>query len=147
MYQISPFNALSGIHQELGRVFIDNRHRYTPEPSAYSTADWSPQVDIKETDAEFTVSADLPGVNPEDVDVTLHKGVLTIKGDKSLEKDTEKDSYRRRERICGSFFRQFTLPESTNEDAIKAKSVNGVLEITIPKTEKPIPLHITVVAE
>ena len=143
MSQISPFNALNEIHRELSRVF-DNRHAYALEPIAYSPANWSPQVDIKETDTEFTVSADLPGVTPEEVDVTLHNGILTIKGERSSEKNTEKDGYKRRERIRGSFFRQFTLPESTNEDAIKAKSVNGVLEITIPKAEKPKPLSITV---
>ncbi len=143
MSQISPFNALNEIHRELSRVF-DNRRAYTLEPIAYSTANWSPQVDIKETDTEFTVSADLPGVTPEEVDVTLHNGILTIKGERSSDKDTEKDGYKRRERIRGSFFRQFTLPESTNEDAIKAKSVNGVLVITIPKAEKPKPLSITV---
>ena len=143
MSQISPFIALNEIHRELGRVF-NNRHGYIQEPDASTTANWSPRVDIKETDTDFTVSADLAGVTPEDVDVTLHKGVLTIKGEKSSEKDTEKDGYRRRERTRGTFFRQFTLPESTNEDAIKAKSVNGVLEITIPKAETPKPLSITV---
>ncbi len=143
MSQILPFRALNEIHRELSRVF-DNRRSYTLEPIAYSTANWSPQVDIKETDTEFTVSADLPGVTPEEVDVTLHNGILTIKGERSSEKNTEKDGYKRRERIRGSFFRQFTLPESTNEDAIKAKSVNGVLVITIPKAEKPKPLSITV---
>ncbi len=143
MSYLSPFSALNEIHRELSRVF-DDRHAYTLEPIAYSTATWSPQVDIKETDTEFTVSADLPGVTPEEVDVTLHNGILTIKSERSSEKDTEKNGYKRRERIRGSFFRQFTLPESTNEDAVKAKSVNGVLEITIPKAEKSKPLSITV---
>ena len=143
MSQILPFRAFNEIHRELSRVF-DNRPGYTREPIAYSTANWSPQVDIKETDTEFTVSADLPGVTPEEVDVTLHNGILTIKGERSSEKDTEKDGYKRRERIRGSFFRQFTLPESTVDDAIKAKSIHGVLVITIPKAEKPKPLSITV---
>ncbi len=146
MSQILPFRALNEIHRELSRVF-DNRPGYTREPIAYSSTNWSPQVDIKETDTEFTVLADLPGVNPDEVDVTLHNGILTIKGEISSEKDTEKDSYKRRERIRGSFFRQFTLPESTNEDAVKAKSINGVLEITIPKAEKVKPLNIRVQGE
>lgn len=144
MMQLSPFIALNEIHRELNRVF-DHRHGYAREPAA--NGNWSPQVDIKETDTEFTVSADLPGVTPEAVDVTLHNGILTIKGKRSSGKDAEKDSYRRRETIRGSFFRQFTLPESTNETAVKAKSANGVLEITIPKAAKPKPLSITVEGE
>jgi HSP20 family protein len=143
MSQLLPFDALNEIHRELSRVF-DNRHGYLHEPVAYKTTDWSPAVDIRETDTGFTVSADLPGVSPEEVEVTLHNGVLTIKGERSSQEDTEKEGYRRRERIRGSFFRQFTMPESTNEDAVKAKSANGVLEISIPRAEKPKPLSITV---
>ena len=146
MIQISPFFAFDELHRELNRVF-DHRHGYTRELAANDSGNWSPQVDIKETDTEFTVSADLPGVTPEAVDVTLHNGILTIKGKRSSGKDAEKDSYRRRETIRGSFFRQFTLPEPTNETAVKAKSANGVLEITIPKAAKPKPLSITVEGE
>ena len=144
MSQLLPFGALNEIHRDLSRMF-DNRSRY--EPDTYETANWSPRVDIKEDDLAFTVSADLPGVNPDEVAVTLHKGILTIRGEKSSEKDVKKTGYRRCERTYGSFFRQFTLPESTREDSVKAKAVNGVLEITIPKTEKPKPLSITVAAE
>lgn len=146
MSQVSPFTALNELHKELGRVF-DNRHGFIREPIAYAGSNWTPQVDIKESDTEFTVMADIPGVPPEDVDITLHNGVLTIKGERTIEKDEEKNNYKRRERIRGSFFRQFTLPDSTDEDAIKAKAVNGVIEITIPKAEKPKPLNITVQGE
>ena len=90
------------------------------------------------------MSADLPGVSPKNVDVTLDNGTLTIKGEKTTDVDVVEDGYRRRERSSGAFFRQFTLPESTNDAKVKAKSVNGVLTITIPKTEKPKPLSVTV---
>jgi|TARA_B100001971_G_C17973911_1_gene423836 HSP20 family protein len=126
---------------------FDNHNGYPREPDAYETANWTPRVDIREDDMAFTVSADLPGVNPDEVKVTLHNGVLTIKGEKSSEKETEKAGYRRCERTHGSFFRQFTLPESTSEGSVKAKAVNGVLEICIPKAEKPKPLSITVAVE
>jgi len=141
MNQISPFAALNEIHRELGRVF-DNRRGYTQEPAA--SAKWAPLVDIRETDTAFIVLADLPGVNPEKVDVTLHNGLLTIKAERSCEKEYEEEGYPRRERTRGTFFRQFSLPECSNENAAKAKSVNGVLEITIPKAEKPKPLSIAV---
>lgn len=143
MMQISPFIVLNELHRELSHGF-DIRHGVTQEPTADRTAFWSPRIDIKETDTEFTVSADLPGVSPKEVDVTLHNGILTIKGERSPEKDSGKNNYRRRERNRGSFFRQFTLPESTKEDLIKAKTINGVLEIVIPKAAKPKPINITV---
>ena len=146
MSQASSFNALNELHKELGRVF-DNRHGFIREPIAYAGSNWTPQVDIKESGTDFTVLADIPGVSPEDVDITLHNGVLTIKGERSIETEEEKNNYKRRERIRGSFFRQFTLPDSTDEDAIEAKAVNGVIEITIPKAEKPKPLNITVQGE
>ncbi len=146
MNQLSPFSALNELHKELSRVF-DSRHGFIREPVAYVSSNWTPQVDIKESDTEFTVMADLPGVPPEDVDITLHNGVLTIKGERSSDTEKEKNNYKRRERIHGSFFRQFTLPESTDEDAIEAKAVHGVIEITIPKAAKPKPLNITVKGE
>lgn len=141
MYQVSPF--ITELHKELGRVF-DNQSGFSREPLAYTSSNWAPQIDITESDTKFTVMVDLPGVSPDDVDITLLKGVLTIKGERSSDQDEEKNSYRRRERIRGSFFRQFTLPDSADEETVVAKASNGVIEITIPKAEKPKPLNITV---
>ncbi len=143
MNQTSPFNALNELHRELGRVF-DGRYGLAREPASVSNTNWAPQVDIKESDVDFTVLIDLPGMNPADVDITLHKGVLTIKGERSTENESSESEFRRRERIRGSFFRQFSLPESTDEEGVKARATNGVLEITIPKAEKPKPLTIVV---
>ncbi len=140
------YNALTELHRELGRVF-DNRYGSAREPAAYETSNWAPQVDITETPENFRVLVDLPGVKPGEVEVTLHNDVLTIKGARDHEKEVEQENYKRRERIRGSFFRQFSLPESTDSDAIKAKTTNGVLEITIPKSAKPVPLTITVAGE
>ena len=107
-------------------------------------SNWSPQVDIKESNSAFTVIVDLPGLPPESVDVTLHDGVLTIKRERLTSTNSDEETFKRRERIRGTFFRQFSLPEATNEEAIKAKVSHGVIEITIPKADKPLPLSIVV---
>ena len=146
MNQLTPFSALNELHRELGRMF-DSNYGLSRDPVNYQSTNWTPQVDIRESDKDFTVMADVPGVSPEDVEVTLHNGVLTIKGERNVEKESEEENYRRRERIRGTFFRQFTLPESVDEEAIKARAVNGVLEITIPKAAKPAPVSISVEGE
>lgn len=144
MNQLSPFNALNELHRELSRVF-DNNGRM--EPTSYSQNHWSPHVDISETPESYVVVADVPGVKPEEVEVTLHNGVLTIRGERNSELRREKENFRRRERFNGTFMRQFSLPEQTDEDAITATANHGVLEVTIPKAAKPSPKSITVKGE
>jgi HSP20 family protein len=100
-----------------------------------ATANWAPAVDIKEDDKAFTLLADIPGVDPDEIEVTMDKGVLTIKGERQSEKKTEEENYKRVERQYGMFYRRFTLPDSANADGIEAQSEHGVLKITIPKQE------------
>ena len=142
-YLVSPFNALNDINRELNRIFDD---RQMPAQRADVTR-WAPQVDIIETDEGFRVIADVPGVKPEDIEISLHKGVLTVKGERSTLTEDSNESFTRRERIRGSFVRQFNLPESADEETVSAKSVNGVLEISIPKSTVPSPISITVEGE
>jgi HSP20 family protein len=131
----SPFGALNQLHRELGHVF-DGGRTYEPatyEPATYEASNWVPDVDIKEDDDAFHVLVDVPGVAAKDVEVTHERNVLTIKGARSTSTETEERGWKRRERVSGSFVRQFTLPDSANEDDITAKAENGVLRITIPK--------------
>lgn len=107
----------------------------TDENGNIATANWAPAVDIKEDDQAFTLLADIPGVDPDDIEVTMDKGVLTVKGERQSEKKTEEENYKRVERQYGVFYRRFTLPDSANPDAIEATSEHGVLKITIPKQE------------
>ena len=100
-----------------------------------ATANWAPAVDIKEDDKAFTLLADIPGVDPDEIEVTMDKGVLTVKGERQSEKKTEEENYKRVERQYGMFYRRFTLPDSANADGIEAQSEHGVLKITIPKQE------------
>lgn len=100
------------------------------------TADLSPSVDIVENDNDFTLNAELPGVQKEDVKITVNDGVLTIRGEKKQEREVKEDRYRRLERTFGSFERAFTLPTTVQSDKIAAGFANGVLTITIPKAEQ-----------
>lgn len=137
-----PFNVLTQLQREL------NRFREGDEGnSRIATAEWAPAVDIKEEEGRFIIHADIPGVNPEDIDVNMENGVLTIKGEKNTEAKTEKDNYKRVERIYGSFYRRFSLPETANNDAISAKAKNGVLEVVIPKREAVKPKKISVLVD
>jgi HSP20 family protein len=109
-----------------------------------ATAAWAPAVDIKEESDKYVLHADLPGVKPEETDVSMEDGVLTIKGEKKTEEITEKEGYKRVERTFGSFHRRFSLPDTANPDAISAKSKDGVLEIIIPKRAAVLPKKIAV---
>lgn len=112
--------------------------------SELSTTNWSPKIDIKEQDNQYIVYADVPGIDPSAIDVSVDNGILTIKGHKESEKKEEKKDYLRVERSSGSFMRQMTLPESVDASKVKAKGKNGVLEITLPKAQKTTAHKITV---
>lgn len=92
-----------------------------------------PPVDVHEEKERFVVRADLPGVKPEDIEVTAEKGVLTLRGERKSEKRENGEGYERIERVSGSFTRRFALPENVQADSIKAKFAHGVLEVGIPK--------------
>lgn len=133
-----PFGLLSQLQKELARSF----------PSfSNEAAEWVPAVDVKEEEKQFVVHADIPGVKPEDIEVSVEAGVLTIKGEKKSESKTEKDGYKRVERTSGSFYRSFSLLGAADSDAVTAKFKNGVLEVVIPKTEATKPKLVTVSAE
>lgn len=134
-----PWSLLHQLHKELDRV----REGGNGEGSA-ATAEWAPAVDIKEEADKFILLADLPGVKPEEIDVNMEEGVLTIRGEKRTEAKTDKDGYKRVERTYGSFYRRFSLPDTANSDAISAKTNHGVLEIIIPKREAVQPKKINV---
>ena len=92
-----------------------------------------PLVDIKEEAEHFLIKADIPGVSPEAIEVTMENGTLTIRGERSDEKREDKEGYHRIERSHGAFYRRFAMPDTADADHIKATSKDGVLEIEIPK--------------
>lgn len=134
-----PWGWLNQFQRELERTPI-----WGTNEGSMATAAWAPAVDIKEESDKYVLHADLPGVKPEETDVSMEDGVLTIKGEKKTEEITEKEGCKRVERTFGSFHRRFSLPDTANPDAISAKSKDGVLEIIIPKREAVQPKKIAV---
>ncbi len=128
----NPWNLLDQLNRELSNPLAATP---TDDDSNLAVARWAPAVDIQENDDAFTLLADIPGVAPDEIEVTMDNGVLTIKGERKSEKTTEEDNYKRVERMYGLFHRRFTLPDTANAEAIEAHSENGVLKVTIPKQE------------
>ena len=100
-------------------------------------SEWSPRVDISETENNLVIKAEIPDVNKDDIKVTVSQGILTIEGEKKREKDVENEKYHRIERYYGSFARSFTLPTHINDKDIHASFKNGVLSLVIPKIPTP----------
>ena len=101
--------------------------------SPAARTEWLPPVDIKETDASYVFHMDVPGMKPEDLDVELHEGILSIRGSRTEEKKEEDKGYVRTERRQGSFARQFRVPTNVQADSLKAEVKDGVLTIEVPK--------------
>lgn len=108
------------------------------------TSGWLPAVDIREEKNCFLIVADVPGINPKDIEITMENGVLTVKGERHLDAENSDKNYKRVERMNGTFYRRFSLPDTADGERIEAKGSNGVLEITIPKHEKVLPRRIEV---
>lgn len=103
-----------------------------------------PRIDVKESDNKLTVTAEIPGMKRDDIQVTVHNGTLTISGERSAEKEEKHEGYLRREISRGSFKRSFTLPETIDVDKIDAKYEVGILKIEFPKVEEAKPKQIEV---
>lgn len=100
-------------------------------------ADWAPRVDIQETQEEFLVHAELPGVKKEDVKLTVKDGTLTIQGERNQAKEERGSRFHRTERQYGSFMRSFSLPEGVLEDKLGATYKDGMLTVHLPKSQEP----------
>ncbi len=137
----NPWNLLNSLQREL---YNPDFSRLNDDDASVATANWAPSVDISENEKAFTLLADIPGVDPKDIDISMEKGVLTIKGERSSENVEENENYRRVERQSGQFYRRFSLPDSADADKIEAKSEHGVLKITIPKQEVAVSRRIEV---
>ena len=140
LVRYEPVNLFDQFNHEINRLFSSSYGL----PAANEERNWAPAVDIREEDDRFLLIADIPGVKREDVEVTLEEGVLTIKGERHTRNEETREGFHRKERVHGTFMRQFTLPDTVNPDSINAAINDGVLEIGIPKQDKPKPKKISV---
>jgi len=114
---------------------------------ALASSDWSPRVDIAETEHEFLIKADIPGVDKDHVKVSVDNGVLTLHGERKSEKEEKDTKFHRVERFVGTFTRRFTVPENVGVEGIKAVFKDGILNLHLPKTEKSKPKAIDIHVE
>lgn len=141
VFQYDPWSLLEQFRNEINRL---SETQDDGRGSSYvATSDWAPVVDIAENADAYLLLADLPGVEPDAIDIQMENGVLSIKGERALG-TLERDAYKRIERPRGTFHRRFSMPEAADASRITAKCKNGVLEITIPKQERIQPRKITV---
>ncbi|MFT4198077.1 MAG: Hsp20/alpha crystallin family protein [Pseudoxanthomonas sp.] len=123
---------------DLGQVF----ERFAS--AASEAVQWSPRVDVKEEPSRFVILADVPGVDPDAIELQMDKNVLSIRGERAAPALAENERFSRQERRSGAFLRSFTLPETADADAITATGRDGVLEIVIPKRAEAAPRRIQV---
>lgn len=139
-----PFRELEEVSDRLNRMFARPAVTGPNGKETMIVADWTPSVDISETEQEYQLRAEIPDVKKEDVKVTVEDGVLTIQGERKHEKEEKGKKYHRIERSYGSFVRTFSLPDVIEEAKVKAEFKDGVLDLYLPKSEKAKPKTIEV---
>ena len=133
-----PFPGISRLQSDLNRLFEATAGRGT------ESFGWTPAVDVFEDAEGLTFKFDVPDVDAKDVQVNIEDGVLTVRGERKLEREEKKDNYHRIERAYGTFARSFTLPATFDASKVTAESKNGVLRISVPKRAEAKPKSIQV---
>jgi len=143
-----PWSLINRLHRDLGLLdqVAGRGFGFGQENGEQTVADWVPAIDILEEKERFVLRADLPGVSAEHIDISMDKGLLTISGERREQRSEQAEGLHRIERATGRFYRRFSLPETVDADGISAKSVNGILEVTIPKQPQVQARRITVEA-
>jgi HSP20 family protein len=137
LYSMTTASPIFGLRREIDRLFEDTFAR--------DGNSWTPAVDVKENESEIRMDLELPGLSPDDVDITAENGVLTVRGEKKSERKEGEDSrYHVIERSYGTFMRAFSLPKGVDESQIQAEFNNGILSLRIPKAALPQPRRIQI---
>lgn len=140
-----PWTAQRPLQDEFRQMldrFLDSDEG--SDQSNVVTSQWAPRVDIREEDKRFVIDADIPGVDPKDIEVHMDKGILSIRGERKSEASVDEGNYTRVERSRGVFHRRFALPDSADPERISATGRHGVLEIAIPKRPETTPRKIEI---
>ena len=138
-----PFRELNPLGNHFTRFFDRNGFDWSDHTPTATTA-WVPKVDIFENESDLVVRAELSGIDPKEVELSVENNVLTISGERRLEYDEKKDNYHRVERSYGSFSRSFSLPRIVNKDKIRVDYKDGVLAVHLPKQEEAKPRQIKI---
>ena len=139
-----PFNEMVSLRDAMSRLFEDSFIRPGAWPTSFEGTAWTLPLDVIETKDDIIVKASVPGLKPEEIDISVTGGTLTIKGETKSEQKVEEGSYIRQERRYGSFQRTITLPADVVADKAKAEFESGVLTLTLPKAEEAKPKTIKV---
>lgn len=140
----NPFQDVADAHSRFNRFFDPALWRMGDGEEASALTLWNPAVDIYETDEAIVIKAELPGVDKEHISIDLKDRVLTMRGERSEEKEVKEEKFYRKERVYGKFQRSFNLPDNCDAEKISAGFSDGVLKIEIPKPEQEKPKQITV---
>jgi HSP20 family protein len=141
--RFEPFRELMSLQDRMNRLFSES-YRPQGEDDWALGGTWAPAVDIYEHENNIVIKAELPGVDPKDVDIRLDNNVLTVQGERKLDNEVKKENYHRVERSYGAFTRSFTLPTTVDPSGIKAEYKDGVLRVTLPKREEAKPKQIQI---
>lgn len=139
-----PFRDLMTLRGKMNSIFEDASASRGEEKDLVASS-WTPSVDIFETEDEVVLTAELPGIKDENIDIKVEDNTLTLKGERKFEKDINEDSYHRIERAYGSFYRSFSLPHYIKQDKIKAENDFGVLKIKMPKKHESKPHKVKII--
>ena len=140
----NPWTQPNRFQDEMKQVFDRFFGEEESDQSNVVTSQWTPRVDVKEEEKRFVILADIPGVDPKDIEVSMDKGILTIRGERRSENKDQNGKLTRIERTYGAFYRRFALPDSADAEGISATGKHGVLEIAIPKKPETTPRRIDV---
>ncbi len=144
LMRYQPWSVMDRLRADLDRMVHESFNGLDGDRAEVVTTDWVPAVDVREEGARYVLRADLPGVDPKDIDITMENSVLTIAGERVEEHAGDSKGLHRAERVSGKFFRRFALPDSADSEAISARSDKGVLEVVIPKQAQLEPRRIKV---
>jgi len=134
-----PFKDLLSIQDRMNRLFEETLSRSQGMGEGFTTGAWSPAVDIYEAPDEIVLKAELPGMSQDDIEIEVKDNILILKGERRFKKGVKEENYHRVERSYGVFQRTFNLPDIVQQDRIKTRFKNGILEIVLPKEEKVKP--------
>jgi HSP20 family protein len=141
-----PFRELSSLQTEMNRLFNTAFGDLPNGGTGGAARRWMPAMDLLETDEDFVLRADLPGMTESDVNIELEDNVLTVSGERKAEREDKREGFYRMERAFGSFSRSLTLPKGVDPEAVSASFDQGVLEVRIPKPEQRKPRKISISA-